>query len=107
MLRTLSNEVEQTASVKKVRTCLSLLAPFVCAAALVPSVYIFVKTIESLPRLRLTQDGLPSISADQIYQRISTRRLCPKQNAKMATHEIHNATLRLSRADYSQNVGQC
>jgi hypothetical protein len=44
---------------KKVRTCLSLLAPFVCAAALVPSVYIVVKTIESLPRLSLTQDRLP------------------------------------------------
>ena len=41
---------------KKTRTCLSLLAPLVCAAALVPSVYILVKTIESLPRLSFTQD---------------------------------------------------
>jgi hypothetical protein len=44
---------------KKVRTCLSLLAPFVCVVALVLSVYIVVKTLGFLPLLRLTQDRLP------------------------------------------------
>jgi hypothetical protein len=44
----------------KVHVWFAVLAPFVCAAALVPSVYILVRVIESLPHLSLTQDRPPN-----------------------------------------------
>jgi hypothetical protein len=42
-----------------IRMWFAVLAAFVCAAALVPSVYVLVSIVESLPHLSLTQDGSP------------------------------------------------
>jgi hypothetical protein len=44
----------------KVHVWFAILAPFVCAAALVPSLYILLRVIESLPHLSIMQDRAPN-----------------------------------------------